>query len=208
MIKDFLISLSAFFLRIGFFVIGKTLKVKVFGTENLNENALYCFWHQNTFALFTANPIKKLAILTATEARGEIFTRVAEKFNLEITRTSYNEDPKAGASAFIKLVKKVKDGFSLGIALDGPKGPLHVIKPGIALLSKKTGKRIIPVGIEYSKRICLTKRWDKYFVPLPFSSVVLYLDFSYNGRSLEALYHGMKIAQHKAKSSLTGNTLK
>ena len=39
------------------------------------------------------------------------------------------------------------------------------------MLSKEPGKELIGFKIEYSNKIYLNKRWDKYSIPLPFTSI-------------------------------------
>ena len=66
----------------------------------------------------------------------------------------------------IDLANVVKGGGDAGIAVDGPKGPRHVAKPGIVLLAKLTGCPIIPLGGALS-RYKQFASWDRFRLPIP-----------------------------------------
>lgn len=53
---------------------------------------------------------------------------------------------------------------------DGPRGPKHQLKPGIAMAAVHTGATIIPMSW-CSNRSWKLKTWDKMAFPKPFSSI-------------------------------------
>jgi lysophospholipid acyltransferase (LPLAT)-like uncharacterized protein len=59
-------------------------------------------------------------------------------------------------------------GADLAVTPDGPKGPRYSLGPGLILLAQKTGARILPVHVKFSRAIAL-KSWDGFRIPLPFS---------------------------------------
>jgi hypothetical protein len=185
-------------------LINRTLKIKYVGIENIKDASILAVWHQTTFVLGYANPFKDLVILTSTGVKGDIFTGIVKKFgSKKIIRASFDGSPKKSANATMRLLKSLQEGYSTVIALDGPKGPLFKIKPGIFYLSEKSGKKIVPVGIAFSKKLTVPFRWDKYIIPLPYSKVVLYLDNTYKGAGDEqSLKEAMFNAQKKAESMI------
>ncbi|MEK6555410.1 MAG: hypothetical protein AABZ31_09230, partial [Bdellovibrionota bacterium] len=60
------------------------------------------------------------------------------------------------------------------MAVDGPRGPYHKVKPGVFELSKLCGAYVVPVGATCSSAIHFKKSWNKAFLPLPFSKVRVY----------------------------------
>ncbi|MCL4694910.1 MAG: hypothetical protein KJ060_20655, partial [Candidatus Hydrogenedentes bacterium] len=55
--------------------------------------------------------------------------------------------------------------------LDGPRGPRRESKPGVAILSGRTGAPIIPLVLGVSP--CWRLRsWDRMVLPKPFSQIV------------------------------------
>jgi len=66
----------------------------------------------------------------------------------------------------------VRDGWDLGITVDGPRGPRGYVKGGALAVSRKTGAWIIPVCVAYSRAWKL-RSWDEMLVPKPFASAVV-----------------------------------
>ena len=203
MIKDLYINISATILRSLMKAVCRTIKVKIYGLDKIKDNVIFAVWHQSSFLLLYSNPIAKTALLTATDLRGDIFTKAVEFYGFPIVRTPYRDnDKKKSAIAAIKLIGYLKDGYCSVIALDGPSGPFHTIKRGVFLLSEKSGKRIVPVGIAESSRLLMFLRWDKYSIPLPFSKAVIYIDTDYDDKTPAGLAKAMETAQNKAKEYL------
>ncbi len=71
----------------------------------------------------------------------------------------------------VDLANVVKGGADAAIAVDGPKGPRHVAKPGIVLLAKLTGCPIVPLGGALS-RYKQFSSWDRFRLPIPPSRAV------------------------------------
>ena len=167
------------------------------------ENAIFSIWHQCAFCLFEANPISNSAVLTAKGGPGDVFTKAVEIYDAKIIQVPFDENPSEAAVSAAKLVHALKEGFNLMLAVDGPNGPRHKIKPGIFFLAKRSKKKIIPIGVAASKKLTLFFRWDKYFIPLPFSAVAIYIDTAYiNDGSAESLKAAMFEAENKAKQML------
>jgi hypothetical protein len=72
----------------------------------------------------------------------------------------------------IDLARHIEKNKDIAIALDGPRGPRGVVKPGALWLSKATSCAIVPMGIAFGR----AKRfgsWDRLALPMPFSRVVM-----------------------------------
>lgn len=99
---------------------------------------------------------------------------IAEKFLLSLGyrvirgSTEEGKPQKGGSAGFLKLLRVLKEGQTVAITVDGPKGPYGKVKPGIILLAQKSGIPIIPVYVSFDWCIKLNT-WDKFTIPLPFS---------------------------------------
>ncbi len=99
---------------------------------------------------------------------------IAEKFLLSlgyrVVRGSSEEGKpqKGGSVGLLRLVKVLKEGNTVAITVDGPKGPYGKVKAGVILLAQKTGVPIIPVYVDFEWYIRL-KTWDRLIIPIPFS---------------------------------------
>jgi lysophospholipid acyltransferase (LPLAT)-like uncharacterized protein len=70
----------------------------------------------------------------------------------------------------MELIRLVDSGFDVGITPDGPRGPRYTFNPGAITLAQKTGAKILPIRVIYSKYWRL-KSWDGFMIPKPFSRV-------------------------------------
>ena len=62
------------------------------------------------------------------------------------------------------------------MAVDGPKGPLYEVKPGVFELSRLANALIVPTGVAASKAHVFKKSWNKAILPWPFTRLVIYFD--------------------------------
>ena len=59
-----------------------------------------------------------------------------------------------------------------GHIIDGPRGPFGVVKPGVIRLAHATDSVIVPFYTR-ADRAWYARSWDRFFLPKPFSKVVL-----------------------------------
>ena len=75
-----------------------------------------------------------------------------------------------GYKAFGALKNIVRDSYekahSIAVALDGPLGPRHEPKKLAFYLSEHAEEAFVGISLSYSSCIRLTRRWDKYVIPL------------------------------------------
>lgn len=149
-----------------------TLKVEVIGKENMKEEEPYvlALWHNKVVSTILAlGFIKKRAGLASPSADGELISVPLEKLGYKMIRGSSGRDSVKG---LVQLIKAVKEGYTIGTPLDGPKGPAFEAKQGMMYVAQKSGKPMVFMGAAYDKKWILSKTWDKCQIPKPFSKVV------------------------------------
>lgn len=156
--------------------VSKTMSIKDVKHPNYcdDENYIYAVWHEKIiFPTISKNilSIEKKVSLVSPSNDGEMLEELLLKYNYEIIRGSSNSKNIASLK---QMLRKLKAGYSLGFGVDGPKGPIYQIKPGILYMSQKTGVKIMPVGGAISKKKIFEKAWDKFQFPKPFSKAVCY----------------------------------
>ena len=108
-------------------------------------------------------------------------------------RTVRGSSSRSGAAALLKMLKSSQDA-PLAMAVDGPRGPAEVVKPGCNYLRDKTGRDAIALSVNSEKKWIL-KSWDKTVIPKPFSKVTIKIS------ELEGdIESGLKLAEEALKT--------
>ncbi|HUJ17329.1 MAG TPA: lysophospholipid acyltransferase family protein [Nitrospirota bacterium] len=134
------------------------------------KNFIYAFWHGRQFLLFH-NHRDSGVVIPASESRdGEIQAGILKRFGFDVVRGS---SKRKGDRALLGLVEGLRAGKNIALAVDGPRGPIYEVKPGVTYLAGKLGKVIVPVAASAKRFWILEKIWDKYLLPLPFTRGVI-----------------------------------
>lgn len=154
-------------------ILYKTLK-KTFINDTFiyPKPSIYSFWHGNELPIVLANltnRIKNVVIMVSLSKDGELVSRVLHKFGYLTVRGSSS---RGGRKALIKMIRCARDGYSLAFAADGPRGPYHKLKLGVVYVAQKTGIPIIPISCSSKNKFVLSRSWDKFIIPIPFSKMV------------------------------------
>jgi lysophospholipid acyltransferase (LPLAT)-like uncharacterized protein len=145
---------------------------------NVPLQHIFAFWHDKQFApimLLARSALGggKHACFVSASNDGEMLAQWLHCLGYRLVRGSSS---KKALSGLVNLINITKEGYSVGITADGPRGPMHQAKSGAAFIAYKAGIGLIPLGVAYSRKWQFHKAWDKYQLPKPFSRVVLYID--------------------------------
>jgi len=158
-------SLSAFLIQ----VYQRTLKIHFYlhpEMENIDRSkAIYSFWHGRLFLLVPYFKEWGVCLLIDLSWSGEIIARICSKLGYKIARGS---SKRKGVKGLIHLKRAFDQGWSGGIAVDGPRGPRLKSKGGSIFLSKKSQYPIIPLTYS-SDRKWILNTWCHFMIPKPFS---------------------------------------
>jgi len=165
-------------------LLGHTLRVEHRSSEAVqalvetDRRFILAFWHRRLVLMPQAYPFKRknaegeargVAILSSDSKDGERSAATWRWFGIHAVRGTAGH---SGAQALVKMIQVVKQGWDLGITVDGPRGPRQEAKPGVLAVSRKTGAFIVPVCVGYTQAWQL-RSWDSMLVPKPFSKVVV-----------------------------------
>lgn len=128
-------------------------------------------WHKDLMACAAAFKHKKVHVLVSQSRDGELFSRCVSLLGYKVARGS---DSK-GALSVRHLLRSLAKGSSVGMAMDGPKGPPLVPKAGVLWLAKKSEAPTWKLSVEYGRFIRI-KSWDRMIIPLPFSKIKVFVD--------------------------------
>ncbi len=130
---------------------------------------IFALWHGPHFPVLYAGRDRGLYVVASRSADGEMLARVLERFGYRTVRGSSG---RGGTRALIDLARHVNAGDDAVLAVDGPRGPIYQVKPGIILLAKLTGAPIIPITGSLA-RYKEFKSWDRFRLPYPFTRAIV-----------------------------------
>jgi lysophospholipid acyltransferase (LPLAT)-like uncharacterized protein len=158
------------------FFLGASMRVRTVGEDRLAGfralgpgPLLFAMWHGDFYPIFYYARHSGLCVVVSRSRDGEILHRVLKSHGYTTVRGS---NTRGGTRAIIDLARTMQDGADAAIAVDGPRGPRHVVKAGIVLLAKVTGCPIVPLAVGIS-RYKQFNSWDRMRMPLPFSRTLL-----------------------------------
>ena len=143
-----------------------------------DRRIILSFYHRRLVMMPQAYPFKRpqptgeprgVAILSSDSKDGERSAATWKWFGIHAVRGTAGD---RGAQALVKMIRAVRDGWDLGITVDGPRGPRQRVKGGVLAVSRKTGAWVVPVCVAYEQAWTL-RTWDAMLVPKPFSKVVV-----------------------------------
>ncbi|MEK2689442.1 DUF374 domain-containing protein [Bdellovibrio sp. GT3] len=112
----------------------------------------------------------RIATIASQSKDGELMATVLKWMG---AKTSRGSSSRGSVQALKGLLRLVKDGGNCSFAVDGPKGPLHKVKPGVFELSRMIHGPIYAAGVYVDRAIHFPKSWNKTFLPKPFAKVVI-----------------------------------
>jgi hypothetical protein len=139
-------------------------------TARAANGAIYVTWHQRMFYFFYDFGPRGITVMISRSRDGDYAAAVARRMGFDTVRGSGSRSYR---SALIDLVQRLKrGGAGVGMLADGPLGPPRRLKLGTIALARATGRPIIPLAYGAQRRIVFHS-WDRYFLPCPFSAVVV-----------------------------------
>ena len=110
---------------------------------------------------------KKIHCLISASGDGAYLAALLEKWELFCIRGSSSFRSRTAIREMRKTLQKKE---ALAITPDGPKGPRHKVKEGLAQIAHKESAAIVLMIPYYAKSWKLNS-WDRFEIPYPFSKV-------------------------------------
>lgn len=161
-----LAPLVAFLIRL----IHKTVRWERRVDYELYRGKIIALLHGNALCVSMLGIDRGIYALVSRFRDGDIAERFLLDLGYRVVRGSSEEGKpqKGGSVGFLKLLKALREGETVAITVDGPKGPYGSVKKGIIHLAQKAGIPIIPIYVSFDWCIRL-KTWDRLIIPFPFS---------------------------------------
>ena len=157
----------------------KTMRIEYRGEHVLDRarersgRYILAFWHSRWVMMPYVYPDSRIVVLISQHRDARMLGRILERFGLA---TAFGSSTRGGAAGLRSVLRFVRDGYDVGIAPDGPKGPRWQVKPGVVVTAKLSGLPVVPVTFSstHARRL---RSWDRTLIPRPFDrGLYLYAD--------------------------------
>jgi lysophospholipid acyltransferase (LPLAT)-like uncharacterized protein len=135
------------------------------------EKLIFAHWHGDELKIVPLVTPYRIATMTSTSKDGQLIDFAIRKLG---GATSKGSSTRGGIGALKGLIRLMGEGYRASMAVDGPKGPLHKVKPGVFELSRLAKARIVPTGAATDRAILFRKSWNKAQLPKPFAKIVVW----------------------------------
>ena len=126
---------------------------------------ILAFWHSRFAMMPFLYPGGRMVGLLSQHRDSRMLAWVLESFSFEV---AYGSSTAGGTRAVRELLQRVRAGYDVGLAPDGPRGPRRRVKPGVIAIARLSGLPIVPVT--YSARPARRLgSWDRTLFPWPFA---------------------------------------
>ena len=135
------------------------------------EPVIFVLWHQRLIMapyLFDTS-LGRICALTSAARAGRLAGQILVRLGFETIPMSSH---KRHVALSREVLRRTREGCSIGIAADGPRGPARVSSTVPIVWARMTGCRVFTVAFA-EKRVIRLPTWDKQMLPMPFSRGVL-----------------------------------
>ena len=162
-------------------IYSKTFRFNVENEQNFRhllakgKTVIICTWHQQFFSAirhFKTYANLNPGLMISQSRDGDLISGVANRTGWHTPRGSSSRGGRPAMDAMIDHIREHRFGAHI---LDGPRGPIGKIKPGIIKMALDTNAVIVPFYTE-ADDAWFFNSWDRFMLPRPFSKVTLRFD--------------------------------
>jgi lysophospholipid acyltransferase (LPLAT)-like uncharacterized protein len=132
------------------------------------EAVLFVCLHGQLWPLLWAVRPAHIGVMISRSADGELLSRVLGDRDYRFLRGSTSRD---GSLAARLCIRELRRGRSVGLAVDGPRGPRGVVQEGVLRIAQRTGIPLVPMRVTGSGRCVVPRSWDAFEIPRPGGSL-------------------------------------
>lgn len=140
----------------------KTLKDK-------SKPIIFAHFHGDEISLLQLIGHYRIATMSSKSKDGEMMATLIHLMGGASSRGSSSRGAVEALKGLVKLMKK--EGYNASMAVDGPRGPVYKVKPGVFEVSRLVGGHIYYAGVHCDRAIHFPKSWNKTYLPKPFAKI-------------------------------------
>ncbi|MDF2697982.1 MAG: putative lipoprotein [Labilithrix sp.] len=131
------------------------------------------FLHGKQWPLLAWKRRRRTAVMVSLSADGQIQSRALSVLGFTVVRGSSS---RGGARGLASIVRKLEGGeHDAAFAVDGPRGPYGVPKPGVFLAARRADAVLVPMGSAIVGAKTFARAWDRFALAWPFARVSVVL---------------------------------
>lgn len=125
-------------------------------------------WHGDLFALAVLVKRYRLVTIASSSKDGRIMGTLLRLLG---ARISVGSSSKGGAAALKGLIRLMREGHNCSFAVDGPRGPIYKLKPGVLETSRVLHCPIYYASVSCDRAFHWHGSWDRAYIPKPFARI-------------------------------------
>jgi lysophospholipid acyltransferase (LPLAT)-like uncharacterized protein len=155
-------------------LLSMTWKVEIQEPDNMKammkerKPFILAHFHGDEIPLISLASRYKIATMTSTSKDGEMMNTALILLG---AKTSRGSATRGGVSALKGLLKYCKEGSNCSMAVDGPKGPIYEVKPGVFEIARLMKAPIFAGGVSCDRAWHFPRAWNKAYLPKPFAQI-------------------------------------
>lgn len=136
---------------------------------------VFAIWHRDLFAGILAQTGTPHTVIISRSRDGDPVAFLCGRLGHVAVRGSSKKRgvDKGGKEAKDEMIERLKAGSPGAITVDGPSGPVHVVKPGVIEMARRAEVPIVPY-VPVPARCWTFSSWDRFRLPKPFSKIYVY----------------------------------
>ncbi len=154
-----------------------TLRLRVERHPDLDAVAdrpwVLAFLHGKQWPLLAWRRRRSTVVMVSLSKDGEMQTRALSMLGLTVVRGSSSRGGARGLAALVRALRS--GGRDAAFAVDGPRGPYGVPKPGVLLAARRAGAVLVPMGSAIERPKVFERAWDRFALAWPFARVCVVL---------------------------------
>lgn len=195
----------------------KSYRFKHLGLENLEslraqkKNFLLSIYHQNLLPGILAQQKDQFVVIVSKSKDAEPVAYTCTKLGHKVARGSSRRNgvDKGGRAAMEEMIGHLKDGLPGAVTVDGPKGPIYKVKPGIIEMARASESVIVPYTVK-ARNYKIFQSWDLFELPIPFTEIFVHYgvpieinDLGPDKKNLAAEIEKVEQAMSRAKTEVS-----
>jgi len=132
---------------------------------------VFAHFHGDELVLISSVKRYRVATMASKSQDGEIMNTVLRLLG---AKTSRGSSSRGAVSGFKGLIQLCRQGYNCSFAVDGPRGPIYEVKPGVFETARLIRGSIFSGGVAVSNAWHFPKAWNKTFLPKPFAQIEIH----------------------------------